>query len=190
MLGSPTSPAEHPTVVVISGGRAGLAAASDSEASLLHGEGETSASNGKGCTNSETCSPCADPTRRPLHFYIDVPDGEESTYTPCERNITIDLEFQAQLQQEQEDDIINFLALPEIIPARKRKRQQPLLDFTRSKILTSQAYTEGCERLLAQREARESEARRKVDEREATKEQRRKEKKIVRWKWLRAKDRL
>ena len=46
----------------------------------------------------------------------------------------------------------------------------------RSKILTSQAYTKGCERLLAQREAHQEQARRKAADREATKEQRRKEK--------------
>ena len=69
-----------------------------------------------------------------------------------------------------------FLALPEIIPPRKRKRQQPLLDFTKFKILTSRAYSEGCERVMAQREAPQTEAKRKAVEREANKETRRKEK--------------
>ena len=83
----------------------------------------------------------------------------------------IDPTFHAQLQHENEHDISTSLALPKIIPARKRKRQQSLLDFTRSKILNSQAYTEGCERLLAQLEARQ-----KVAKKEATKEQWQKEK--------------
>ena len=69
-----------------------------------------------------------------------------------------------------------FLALSEIIPTKKCKRQQPLLDFTKSKILTSCAYSEGCERVLAQREATQNEAKQKVAEREANKEIRRKEK--------------
>ena len=69
-----------------------------------------------------------------------------------------------------------FLALPEIIPARKCKHQQPLLDFMKSKILTSCAYTEGCECVLAQREANQNEAKHKVAEREANKEIRRLEK--------------
>ena len=160
-----------PQVVADSVGR------SDSEASLSesndlheHGEGEISGSDAEGRAVGEMCSPRRDPSRCPVHFYIHVHDGEQSIYTPCKRNITIDSEFQAQLQQNQEDDINNFLTLSEIIPTRKRQRHQPLLDFTRSKILTSQAYTKGCERLLAQRQARESEARCKAEEREATKE--------------------
>ena len=86
-------------------------------------------------------SPFQDHTNCPLHYYVDVPNAHESTYEACERNVGIDPAFHAQLQHENEHDISTFLALPEKILARKRKRQQPLLDFTRSKILTSQAYT-------------------------------------------------
>ena len=107
---------------------------------------------------------------------MNVPDAHESTYPVCDWNVGINLDFQAQLREDDHHDISSFLVLPELIPARKRKRQQPLLDFTRSKILTSQAYTEGCERLLAQREANQEQARRKAADREATKEQCRKEK--------------
>ena len=121
-------------------------------------------------------SPGHDQNTRPLHFYVDVPDGHKSTYPACDRSVGIDPDFHAQLQEDDDHDISSFLILPELIPARKRKRQQPLLDFTRSKILTSQTYTEGCERLLAQREANQEQARRKAADREATKEQRRKEK--------------
>jgi len=113
---------------------------------------------------------------RPVHYYVDIPDAHESTYEASERNVRIDPEFEAHLQEEHEGDISTFLALPEIIPAKKRQRQQPLLDFTRSKILTSATYSAGCERLLAQREAHASEAKRKAAEREATKEIRRKQK--------------
>ena len=42
--------------------------------------------------------------------------------------------------------------------------------FTKSKILTSRAYTEGCEWLLVQRQVRSDKARRKAEEREASKE--------------------
>ena len=59
-----------------------------------------------------------------------------------------------------------------MIPAIKRKRTQPLLDFSKSKILTSLAYTEACEQLLAQRSAHEAEAKRRAAEREATRESR------------------
>ena len=61
------------------------------------------------------------------------------------RHVSIDLAFHAHLQQHKEENISRFLALPEVISARKRKRQQPFLDFTRSKILTSTTYTQGCE---------------------------------------------
>ena len=69
-----------------------------------------------------------------------------------------------------------FLALPEIIPARKCKHRQSLLDFTKSKILTSRIYSEGYKRVLAQTEATQNEAKQKVAKREANKEIRRKEK--------------
>ena len=124
----------------------------------------------------QVCSPGHDQNTRPLHFYMDVPDAHERTYPVCDQSVGIDPGFQAQLREDDDHDISSFLALPELISARKRKRQQPLLDFTRSKILISQAYTEGCERLLVQREAHQELARRKVADREATKEQRRKEK--------------
>ena len=66
--------------------------------------------------------------------------------------------------------------MPKIIPARQCKHAQPLLNFSKSKILTLHAYTEGCEHVLAQKEATEAEARRMVVERLATKESRPKEK--------------
>ena len=121
-------------------------------------------------------SPCHDENTRPLHFYVDVPDADESTYPACDRSVGIDPGFHAQLREDDNHDISSFLVLLELIPARKRKRQQPLLDFTRSKILTSEAYTEGCERLLAQREANQEQTRRRAADREATKEQCKKEK--------------
>ena len=106
------------------------------------------------------------------HFFVDVQYAEDSTYDIEERHVPIDPTFHAHLQDHQEDNISNFLVLPEVIPAMKRKRAQPLLDFSKSKILTSLAYTEACEQLLAQRSAHEAEAKRKVAEREATKESR------------------
>ena len=111
------------------------------------------------------------------HYYVDVPNSEESAYQACDRNVQIDPEFQHHLQKESETrDIIRFLALPEIILARQRRRQQPLLDFTKSKILTSHTYTKTCERELAQKEATQVEVKRKAELREATKETRQKEK--------------
>ena len=109
-----------------------------------------------------------------MHYYVDVPHSEESAYAACERNVQIDSEFHHHLQEESGTaDISRFLALPEIIPARQRRRQQPLLDFTKSKILTSHAYIESYKRVLAQKEATQAEAKLKAEIREATKETRR-----------------
>ena len=68
-----------------------------------------------------------------VHYYVDVPNSEESMYVTCKRNMQIDSGFHHHLQESEIGDISRFLALPEIIPARQRRRQQPLLDFTKSK---------------------------------------------------------
>ena len=99
-----------------------------------------------------------------------VPHAHESNYNIRERHVPIDLAFHTHLQEQQEEDINKFFALPEVIPARKKKQQQHFLDFTKSKILTSVAYTQGCEEVLAQRLAHEAEAKRKVVEKEASRE--------------------
>ena len=57
------------------------------------------------------------------HYYMDVADADESTYDACDRNVGINLGFHAQLRQERDHDISTFLALPKLIPARKKKRQ-------------------------------------------------------------------
>ena len=79
-------------------------------------------------------------------------------------------------EEEEIGDISRLLGLPEIIPTRQCKCQQSLLDFTKSKILTSHAYIESCERVLVQKEKTQAEARCKAVERQTTKETRRKEK--------------
>jgi hypothetical protein len=68
---------------------------------------------------------------------MDVPNPKEITYDATEQHVQINPMLRAQLQAENEQDISHFLALPEIIPTKNRKRQQPLLDFTQSWILTS-----------------------------------------------------
>ena len=108
---------------------------------------------------------------------MNVPDADQSTHEAQELPINIDPDFQSSLHlQQQQQNFESFLALPEVIPARKRKRQQPLLDFTKSKILTSAEYIEACEQLLAKRQENEAEAKRKAEERAANKETRRREK--------------
>ena len=111
----------------------------------------------------------------PCHYYIDVSHAEESTYGVYERNIPIDPEFHANLEQHS-NNFSQFPALPEVIPARKKKKQQPLLDFLKSRILMSLAYTQACEEVLAQKTAREAEAWRKLAKTEANRESRIKEK--------------
>ena len=64
----------------------------------------------------------------PCHYYINVPHAKESTYNMHERDVPIDPEFHADLE-EHNNDISQFPAFPKVILARKRKRQQPLFDF-------------------------------------------------------------
>jgi hypothetical protein len=110
-------------------------------------------------------------------YYVNVPDADESTHEVQDMSVNIDPDFQTSLHlQQQEQNFNSFLALPEVIPARKRKRQQPLLDFTKSKILTSEEYIDACEQLLAKRQENEAAAKRKAEERAANKESRRREK--------------
>ena len=121
--------------------------------------GEDGASSSEGVDACTTSSPsqafgAVGPSdRKPqshlTHFFVDVQHAEDSTYEIQECHVPIDPTFHAHLQDHQEDNISNFLALPEVILAMKRKRAQPLLDFSKSKILTSLAYTEACEQLLA-----------------------------------------
>ena len=72
-----------------------------------------------------------------------------SMYEVEERHIPINPTFHAYLQDHEEDNIIDFLAFPEVVPAMKRKQVQLLMDFSKSKILTFLAYTKACEQLLA-----------------------------------------
>ena len=112
-----------------------------------------------------------------VHYYVSVPHSEDAAYEAYDTEAPLELGIDSHLQEEGEQgDINTFLALPEIIPARQRRRQQALLDFTKSKFLTFRMYTEACERLLAQKEATQAEAKRKAEIREATKEIRRREK--------------
>ena len=57
----------------------------------------------------------------------------------------------------------------------KRKRAKPFMDFTKSKILTSTEYMQGC-KVLAQRLAHEAEAKRKATVKEENRETRLREK--------------
>ena len=91
---------------------------------------------------------------------MDVLHIEESIYNVCERHVFINRGFYAYLQEHHKDNITQFLALPKVIPTRKKKQQWPLLDFTKSKILTFAAYTQSSKELLAQRVVHQAEAKR------------------------------
>jgi hypothetical protein len=45
------------------------------------------------------------------------------------------------------------LSFSKLIPAKTRRKQQPLLDYTKSLILTSKNCIKGLEKLLAKKEA-------------------------------------
>ena len=111
------------------------------------------------------------------YYYMDVPYAKDNTYNACEHDVPINLGFHTYLQQYHENDISHFLALPKVISTRKKKQQQPLLDFMKSKILIFVAYMQGCEELLTQTTAHQVEAKEKATEKEATRKNRQKEKK-------------
>ena len=85
---------------------------------------QTETNNERDETSAEVqvCSPADDRNTRRLHFYVDVPDAHESTYPTCDRSVGINPGFQTQLPKDDDHDIISFVVLPELIPARKRKR--------------------------------------------------------------------
>ena len=115
--------------------------------------------------------------QREPFYYVNVEDAEESTHDVQDRAVNIDPSFESSLREQHKDTTFNsFLALPEVIPTRKRKSQQPTLDFTSSKILTSEEYISACEEVLAKRQENEEAAKRKAAERAANKETRQKEK--------------
>ena len=83
---------------------------------------------------------------RPCHYYVDFPHAEESTYDVHEQNVPIDPQFYIDLE-EHNNNISQFLALLEVIPVRKRKKQQPFLDFSRPKfshLLLTHRHTKSC----------------------------------------------
>ena len=100
-----------------------------------------------------------------------MPHLENNTYDAIEQYVQIDLALRAQLQVENGEDISHFKALPKIIPTKKKKRQQPLLDFTHSRIPTLQEYITAMEQVLSQCDATAIEVRRKKNGKKATKEQ-------------------
>jgi hypothetical protein len=122
--------------------------------------------------NSGTETARHESSSRTRHFYVDVPNPEENNYDLNDQHITIDPEFREELQRRNHSNIDEFLSLPELIPAKTKRKQQPLLDYTNNIILTSRDYIKGLEELLAKKEATTIAAQKKKEEKEASKEQR------------------
>ena len=59
------------------------------------------------------------------------------------------------------------LSLPELIPTKTRRKQQPLLDYTKSIILTSRDYMKGLEELLAKKQTTSVATQKKMIKRQA-----------------------
>jgi hypothetical protein len=103
--------------------------------------------------NSQIKSARHESSSRTRHFYVDVPNLEENNYDLNDQHITIDPEFREELKRKNDSNIDIFLSLSELIPTKKMKEQQPLLDYTKNIILTSKYYIKGLEELLAKKEA-------------------------------------
>ena len=110
------------------------------------------------------------------HYYVDVLNREDNNVESNDQHISIDPQFWAELDSRQEENISEFLRLPELIPAKKRRKQQPLLDYTQSRILTSRDYIRGLEEVLAKKEAVAAVAKKRKEDKKETKEQRKLEK--------------
>jgi hypothetical protein len=103
--------------------------------------------------NSQTKSARYESSSRTRHFYVNVSNLEENNYDLNDQHITIDPEFREELKRKNDSNIDKFLSLSELIPAKKMKEQQPLLDYTKNIILTSRYYIKGLQELLAKKEA-------------------------------------
>ena len=121
--------------------------------------------------NSQTESARHERSSRICHFYVDVSNPEENNYDLNDKHIIIDPEFREELKRRNDSNINEFLSLPELILTKKRRKQQPLLDYTKNIILTSRDYIKGLEELLAKEDATAAAAQKKNEEKEASKEQ-------------------
>jgi hypothetical protein len=104
------------------------------------------------------------------HFYVDVPNPKENNYDLNDRHITTDPEFREELKKKNDSNIDEFWSLPKLIPTKKRRKQQPLLDCTKNMILTSRDYIKRLKELLAKKNATTTTTQK--NEKEASKEQR------------------
>ena len=67
---------------------------------------DTKASDDETNIELDVSSPGRDRNDRPLHYCVDVPNAEESTYDACNRSVGINPSFHAQLREENEHDIL------------------------------------------------------------------------------------
>ena len=60
----------------------------------MHGNvGKASCCDVEGSALEKMCSLPPDPTHHLVHFYVHVPNGENNTYEPCEKNVAVDPNF-------------------------------------------------------------------------------------------------
>ena len=71
----------------------GESSSEESNAMSVYGDFENSCSNVDIVVLEETCYPPQDLLNQPVHFYVYICDGEDSTYEPCEKNVIINLDF-------------------------------------------------------------------------------------------------
>ena len=94
------------------------------------------------------------------HFYVDA--------DPADPNFVEDLSA-AELEVQSLESITRFLTLPSTAPRMSQRHKDPIMDFIKSIILTSDEYTEAEAEL---RQAKEDAAKEKQRQREEKEEQR------------------
>jgi vacuolar-type H+-ATPase catalytic subunit A/Vma1 len=79
-------------------------------------------------------------------------------------------------REEEVHNILELLVFPTAQPTRQRRKQQPLINYTKSQILIFEEYMNGMDQLVAARERAEAEREKKKKNTQSQKEQRAQEK--------------
>jgi hypothetical protein len=82
-----------------------------------------------------------------IQYYVNIPKEDQSE-KPAERVVPPNSKLTTfEDIEEAEQNLLQFLTLPSTIPTRKRQKQQPLIDYTKSQIMTLESYISNMEQI-------------------------------------------
>ena len=104
-------------------------------------------------------------TRAPYtQYYVNISEEEQNEIQE-ERVVAPNSEVTTiEDRGEAEQNLSQFLILPSTTPTKKRQKQQPLIDCSKSQIMTSEQYISNMEQIAAARERAEAERQNKKKE--------------------------